>query len=181
MRQAASAPTAPSQAVRRNLRSRLTIRALRIEGFDFLGFNVRRYRVKLLIKPSKAAVRRLRKRLTAEMRILRGSNAMAILAKLNPIIKGWAAYYRPGCVQRDIQRAGLPRMEAHLQMGQVDASEEAEALDSSTSTSASITSSGMIGGYSGIHTVAPTSPSSPGLTSSGTPWSSAGHHRMTPP
>ena len=32
------------------------------EGFDFLGFNVRRYRNgKLLIKPSNAAVRRLRK------------------------------------------------------------------------------------------------------------------------
>ena len=30
------------------------------------------------------------------MRALRGSNAMAILAKLNPIIKGWAAYYRSG-------------------------------------------------------------------------------------
>jgi RNA-directed DNA polymerase len=28
------------------------------EGFDFLGFNVRRYRGKLLIKPSKQAVRR---------------------------------------------------------------------------------------------------------------------------
>ena len=33
------------------------------EGFDFLGFNVRRYRGKLLIKPSKAAVRRIRARL----------------------------------------------------------------------------------------------------------------------
>ena len=30
------------------------------EGFDFLGFNVRRHKGKLLIKPSKAAVRRLR-------------------------------------------------------------------------------------------------------------------------
>ena len=35
------------------------------EGFDFLGFNVRRYRRKLLIKPSKAAIRRLRERLAA--------------------------------------------------------------------------------------------------------------------
>ena len=37
-------------------------------GFDFLGFNVRRYRGKLLIKPSKAAIRRLRERLATEMR-----------------------------------------------------------------------------------------------------------------
>ena len=64
------------------------------EGFDTLGFNVRRYNGKLLIKPSKAAVRRLRERLAAEMRILRGGNAMAVIAKLNPIIRGWAAYYR---------------------------------------------------------------------------------------
>jgi RNA-directed DNA polymerase len=64
------------------------------EGFDFLGFNVRRYHRKLLIKPSKAAVRRLRERLAAEMRTLRGGNAMAVIATLNPIIRGWAAYYR---------------------------------------------------------------------------------------
>jgi RNA-directed DNA polymerase len=64
------------------------------EGFDFLGFNVRRYNRKLLIKPSKAAVRRLRERLAAEMRTLRGGNAMAVIARLAPIIRGWAAYYR---------------------------------------------------------------------------------------
>ena len=65
------------------------------EGFDFLGVNVRRYRNgKLLIKPGRAAVRRLRSRLAAEMRALRGSNAAAVIAALNPVIRGWAAYYR---------------------------------------------------------------------------------------
>jgi len=64
------------------------------EGFDFLGFNVRRYRRKLLIKPSKAAIRRLRERLASEMRRLRGSNAAAVIAVLVPVIRGWAAYYR---------------------------------------------------------------------------------------
>jgi RNA-directed DNA polymerase len=64
-------------------------------GFDFLGFNVRRYpNGKLLIKPGKKAVRRLRERLAAEMRRLRGSNAMAVIATLAPIVRGWAAYYR---------------------------------------------------------------------------------------
>lgn len=69
------------------------------DGFDFLGFNVRRYRRgyglgKLLIAPSQDAVRRIRKRLADEMRSLRGSNAMAVVVRLNPIIRGWAAYYR---------------------------------------------------------------------------------------
>jgi RNA-directed DNA polymerase len=64
------------------------------EGFDFLGFTVRRYRGKLLIKPAKAAVRRIRERLRTEMRSLRGTNAQAVIARLNPVVRGWSAYYR---------------------------------------------------------------------------------------
>ena len=64
------------------------------EGFDFLGFNVRRYRGKLLIKPSKAAIRRIRERLRTEIRALRGAPTVEVLARLNPIVRGWAAYYR---------------------------------------------------------------------------------------
>ncbi|ROO60423.1 RNA-directed DNA polymerase [Micromonospora sp. Llam0] len=65
------------------------------EGFDFLGMNVRRYTGdKLLIKPSKKAIKRLRGRLAEEMRTLRGSNSAAVMARLNPIIRGWSAYYR---------------------------------------------------------------------------------------
>jgi RNA-directed DNA polymerase len=63
-------------------------------GCDFLGFNIRRYRGKLLIKPSKAAVKRIRERLSIEMRALRGHNAQMVLIRLNPIIRGWSAYYR---------------------------------------------------------------------------------------
>jgi RNA-directed DNA polymerase len=59
------------------------------EGFDFLGFNVRRYpNRKLLIKPSQAAIRRVRERLASETRRLRGSNATAVIAALNPVIRG---------------------------------------------------------------------------------------------
>ena len=64
------------------------------EGFDFLGFNVRRYQDKLLIKPSKAAIQRIRERLAAEMRSLQGTNVVAVIKRLNPIIRGWSAYYR---------------------------------------------------------------------------------------
>jgi hypothetical protein len=53
--------------------------------FDFLGFNVRRYRGKLLIKPSNAAPRRIRERLSAEMLDLRGANAEAVIQRLSPI------------------------------------------------------------------------------------------------
>jgi RNA-directed DNA polymerase len=64
------------------------------DGFDFLGFNVRRYRGKLLIKPSKAAIRRIRERLRTELRALLGHTARAVIRRLNPMIRGWANYYR---------------------------------------------------------------------------------------
>jgi RNA-directed DNA polymerase len=63
-------------------------------GVDFLGFNVRRYHGKLLIKPSQAALRRVRYRLRTEMRALRGAPIVEVLKRLNPIIRGWSAYYR---------------------------------------------------------------------------------------
>jgi RNA-directed DNA polymerase len=65
------------------------------QGFDFLGFHVRRYdNGKLIIKPSVAAVKRFRRRLRTEMRNLRGGNAAMVISRLNPILRGWAAYYR---------------------------------------------------------------------------------------
>lgn len=71
------------------------------DGLDFLGFNIRRYQNKLLIKPSKAAIKRHRERLTAEVKALRGANAAAVITRLNPIIRGWSAYYR-GVVSSEV-------------------------------------------------------------------------------
>ncbi len=69
------------------------------EGFSFLGCDIRRYvdrqgSGKLLITPSQEAVKRFRKRLAAELRSLRGANAAAVVARLNPVVRGWTAYYR---------------------------------------------------------------------------------------
>jgi RNA-directed DNA polymerase len=72
------------------------------EGFDFLGFNVRHYPTpttsrsgwKLLITPSKNAVAKFRERLRNEWHELQGHNVRRVLAKLNPILRGWANYYR---------------------------------------------------------------------------------------
>ena len=73
------------------------------QGVDFLGFNIRRYRGKLLTKPSKDALRRIRKRLSTEMRALRGANSDGVIRTLNPIIAGWAAFYRIGVSSRAFQ------------------------------------------------------------------------------
>src|SRR6266567_2364274 len=72
------------------------------EGFDFLGFNVRQYPApqtsrtgwKLLIKPSKQSIQEVQKKLKELWYKGRGNNVLTILAKLNPVIRGWANYFR---------------------------------------------------------------------------------------
>ena len=72
------------------------------EGFDFLGFNIRHYPApqtsrtgwKLLIKPSKESVQDVQKKLKDQWAKVQGTNVQAVLAKLNPIIRGWANYFR---------------------------------------------------------------------------------------
>jgi RNA-directed DNA polymerase len=64
------------------------------QGCDFLSFNIRRYRGKLLIKPSADAIKRIRGRLRSEVRALYGANVAAVTKVLPPIIRGWAAYHR---------------------------------------------------------------------------------------
>lgn len=81
------------------------------EGFDFLGFTVRHYPSKvtktgwkLLITPSKKSVKEIRERLKEEWLKLRGANVQGILKQLNPIIRGWANYFRPKVAKRTFQK-----------------------------------------------------------------------------
>ena len=104
-----------TEAARRDVKDWLATRGLRLseaktrivhftKGFDFLGFNVRHYRTpmtarsgyKLLIKPSKESVKKLKDRLREEWMKLKGGNTQADLKKLNPILRGWANYFRIG-------------------------------------------------------------------------------------
>jgi len=74
------------------------------EGFDFLGFAIRHHErpettrtgYKLLIRPSKKSVAGLREKLREAWLSLKGHEVEAVLWKLNPIIRGWANYFRAG-------------------------------------------------------------------------------------
>ena len=65
-------------------------------GFDFLSQNVRKYRGKLLTKPSKAAIKAVTATLAEEVRRMHGSSQAVLIHRLNPIIRGWCQYHRHG-------------------------------------------------------------------------------------
>ena len=67
------------------------------EGFDFLGFNLRQYKtnngMRLLIKPSKASVKKARETIKNVFTQLRGKPVGDLIQKLNPIIRGIGNYW----------------------------------------------------------------------------------------
>ncbi len=79
-------------------------------GFDFLGFNIRQYRVgkyqsgrnghgtllgfKTIIKPSDKSIRNHKEQLLQIVRRHKGAPQEAVIAKLNPVIRGWSNYFR---------------------------------------------------------------------------------------
>lgn len=64
------------------------------EGFNFLGFNVRRYNTKLLIKPQKEKVIAFCKKVGGIIRELATAKQESLIGKLNPILRGFANYYQ---------------------------------------------------------------------------------------
>ena len=71
------------------------------EGCDFLGFTIRlckrprtRTGYRLLVTPSKTAEQAIRNRLREEWSRLRSQPVAVVLARLNPLIRGWATYFR---------------------------------------------------------------------------------------
>ncbi|WEM42113.1 group II intron reverse transcriptase/maturase [Photobacterium sp. DA100] len=67
------------------------------EGFDFLGQNLRKYDGKMLIKPSKRNVKVFLKSIRDYLNSHKTVPAKAVIAKLNPMIKGWCNYHRWVC------------------------------------------------------------------------------------
>ncbi len=64
------------------------------DDFDFLGFNVRKYKGKLLIKPSKSSIKSIKAKVRDYLNANKTRRTDAVIAKLNTIIRGWANYYK---------------------------------------------------------------------------------------
>ena len=64
------------------------------KGIDFLGFNVRKYDGKLLIKPAKTSVKEFLNTIRKTIKSNPTIKAESLIRLLNPKLRGWANYYR---------------------------------------------------------------------------------------
>src|SRR4029453_16641427 len=74
------------------------------DGFDFLGQNLRKYRGKLLIKPSRKSVHAVLANVRRIIKEHKQLPAGKLIAKLNPILRGWAYYHRHVVSKATFQR-----------------------------------------------------------------------------
>ena len=63
------------------------------EGFDFLGWNIRKYSGKLLIKPSKANVKAHLDKIRDVIKENQAAKQANLIRRLNPVLRGWANYH----------------------------------------------------------------------------------------
>jgi len=68
------------------------------DGFDFLGFDFRRTKGKLIIQPSKKSIRKLMERMhECIFTFGKAWIQKELIGKLNSILRGWAQYHRHNC------------------------------------------------------------------------------------
>jgi len=70
------------------------------DGFDFLGWTVRRQGGMLLTKPSKKNVHTFLSKIRGILREMRTARQADVIDRLNPIIRGWANYHRSQMASR---------------------------------------------------------------------------------
>lgn len=59
------------------------------DGFDFLGKSIRKYKGKLLIKPSKVAIKSFLDKVRNIIKSNKSTKQETLIRKLNPVIRGW--------------------------------------------------------------------------------------------
>jgi RNA-directed DNA polymerase len=63
------------------------------DGFDFLGWNIRKYGGKLIMKPSKANVKAHLDKVRKVIKANKTAKQASLIRLLNPILRGWANYH----------------------------------------------------------------------------------------
>jgi RNA-directed DNA polymerase len=64
------------------------------DGFDFLGFNLRKYHGTLLIKPAATSITAVKDKARAVFKDGASLPQRVLIHRLNPLLRGWAHFYR---------------------------------------------------------------------------------------
>jgi RNA-directed DNA polymerase len=70
------------------------------DGFDFLGFNIRKYKGKLIIKPSKNSIKSFLSKTREIIKSKMADKTEILIHQLNQKIRGWANYFRSSCAKK---------------------------------------------------------------------------------
>jgi len=101
-----TAPTKEmAEEIREVIREFLIVRGLELsekktiithinDGFDFLGWNFRKYQGKLLIKPSRNSIGRITEKIRNILHKAAAWTQDELIAALNTVVVGWANYHR---------------------------------------------------------------------------------------
>jgi len=101
--------TAPTQEraehVKETIKKFMAVRGLQLseektlitniaDGFDFLGWNFRKYKGKLLIKPSKKSQQNVMEKIRKVIDLCKARTQDELIGRLNPVIRGWLNYHQ---------------------------------------------------------------------------------------
>ena len=79
------------------------------EGFDFLGWNIRKYNGKLLMKPSKANVKAHLDKIREIIKGNKTAKQANLIRLLNPVLRGWTNYH-----SHVVAKQTFARVDAHI-------------------------------------------------------------------
>lgn len=74
------------------------------QGFNFLGWNFRKYHNKLIIKPSEESVKRIKMKIRKVVKSSMGIRQEDLISRLNPVIRGWCNYHNHICSKETFQK-----------------------------------------------------------------------------
>lgn len=70
------------------------------KGFDFLGWNFRKFKGKLIIKPSHKSMCKITQKISSIIKDNRTAKQEDLIRKLNEVIIGWAIYHHSTCAKK---------------------------------------------------------------------------------
>ena len=93
------------------------------QGFDFLGFNVRKYSGKLLIKPAKDSIKTFLAGIRALIKSHPTIKTESLIRLLNPKLRGWANHIPTRRLETDLLQGRYGHIHNGLSLGQAKALE----------------------------------------------------------